>query len=563
MILILRHLSFAAFRTVMVALCLFALNGGTSVFGADSTIESNSGATVPANAVASSSQQESQRTFFIKKYRITGASGVLNRGEMEDAVYPYLGPGRTADDVQKACKAIEKAYQAKGYQTVSVQIPPQHVQNGVIVLQVVEEKINRLRVKGARYYTPSEIKSEAPSMAEGTLPNFNYITSDIVGLNQQPDRRVTPEIHASETPGMVDVDLNVKDTPPLHGSIELNNRYSQGTTPLRLVSNVSYDNLWQMGHSVNLTYQIAPENPNDAQVFSGSYLARIPEPDLAWLSFLISGVHSDSNVATVGGINVVGKGDTAGIRAVITLPTLRETGFYHSFSFGLDYKKFDQKMDLGDGQPIDTPITYYPFTAGYNATLQDKSSTTQFGSSVVFGVDGMGSSPSTFDTKGFGTQANYIYLKGNIARTQNLPEDFQAYGNIQYQFADEPLVSSEQMSGGGLDTIRGYFESEVTGDNGAIGQFEMRTPSLSKWLGSEVNEWRFYAFGDAGILSINKPLPEVESQFKLASIGAGTRLRLADYLNGSLDMGIPILAGPQTTAVFPDFVFTFKVSVAY
>ncbi len=473
-----------------------------------------------------------------------------------------MGPERTPQDVQGACEALEKAYQAKGFQAISVVIPeqqPQQVERGIVVLQVVEEKIGRLRVNGARYFLPSQIKSEAPSMTEGTFPNFNDVTRDIVGLNQQPDRQVTPSIHASQTPGMVDVDLNVKDSPPLHGSVELNNRYSQGTTPLRTNATVSYDNLWQLGHSISLTYQVAPENPRDAQVFSGSYLVRIP--NLSWLSFLVYGLKSDSNVAALGGINVVGRGDTVGIRAEMALPTLRETGFYHSFSFGLDYKNFDQQLNASTTGITDTPIVYYPFTATYSGTLQDKLSTTQFNAGVTFGIDGMGSTPATFDAKGFGTAANYIYFKGSIARTQELPLGMQGYSNIQVQWADQPLLNTEQISAGGLDTVRGYLESEVLGDNGAMGQFELRSPSLTKWLGASVNEWRFYAFGDAAWLTVNKPLPEVQSDFQLASYGFGTRLKLINYLSGSLDVAFPILAGPDTKAHSPEL--TFQVSAAY
>jgi hemolysin activation/secretion protein len=358
---------------------------------------------------------------------------------------------------------------------------------------------------------------------------------------------------------MVDVDLTVKDTAPLHGSVELNNRYSANTTPLRTNATVSYDNLWQLGHSLSLTYQVAPENPDDAQVFSGSYLARVP--NLPWLSFLLYGLKSDSNVATLGSINVAGKGDVIGLRAVMTLPTVRETGFYHSLSLGLDYKHFDENVQLS-GSTSDTPIDYYPFVATYSGTLQDKNSVTQFDAGITFGVDGMGSSPAQFDNKGFKTAPNYIYFRGDLSRTQELPLfGLQGYGKIQGQVADEALVNSEQFSGGGLDSIRGYLESEALGDNAAVGQFELRTPDLGKWIGTPVNEWRFYVFGDAGWLTINDPLPEVVTNYELASVGVGTRIKLLDHLSGSLDMAAPLLKGPNTKADGIDF--TFKVAADF
>ena len=188
--------------------------------------------------------------------------------EVEEAVYPFLGPERSADDVDQARAALEKAYQTKGYQTVSVQIPPQQVTSGVVILQVIEGKVGRLRVRGARYFSPDQIKKAAPSLAEGTVPDFNRVSQDIVALNQLADRPVTPTLRAGIEPNTVDIDLNVKDTLPLHGNLEFNNRYSPNTTPLRLNGAVSYSNLWQLGHSAGFSFQVAPENLKDAEVFS-------------------------------------------------------------------------------------------------------------------------------------------------------------------------------------------------------------------------------------------------------------------------------------------------------
>ena len=115
------------------------------------------------------------RQIYIQEYRVQGAH-LLTKLEVEEAVYPYLGPQRTAEDVDQARAALEKAYQAKGFQTVSVQIPPQQVKGGVVILQVIEGKVGRLRVRGARYFSPDQIKKAAPSLAEGTVPDFNKVS---------------------------------------------------------------------------------------------------------------------------------------------------------------------------------------------------------------------------------------------------------------------------------------------------------------------------------------------------------------------------------------------------
>ena len=52
-------------------------------------------------------------TLYITEYRVQGVKH-LNRLEVESAVYPFLGPGRTTEDIEQARTALEKAYHDKG-----------------------------------------------------------------------------------------------------------------------------------------------------------------------------------------------------------------------------------------------------------------------------------------------------------------------------------------------------------------------------------------------------------------------------------------------------------------
>ena len=326
----------------------------------------------PAAGVASSSGKPlpaPERHFYIGQYRVIGGGRLIPRLDVETAVYPFLGPYRTQADVQSACAALEKTYHDAGFQTVTVQIPPQQVRGGVITLQVVPQAVGRLRVHGSRYFSIDRIKAQAPSLAEGTVPNFSQVARDLVGLNQNPDREVTPIPRAGAVPGTVDFDLNVKDTPPLHGSLELNNRYSAYTTPLRINGSVSYDNLWQLGHTAGASFQLSPEDINQVEVFSGFYLARVPGVD--WLSLEVEGTEQNSNVSTLGGIGVAGRGQVFGLRAIFDLP--QEKGFFQSLSLGADYKRFEDETQSIDGIVIsDVPVTYVPLSAAYSGIWSGK-----------------------------------------------------------------------------------------------------------------------------------------------------------------------------------------------
>ncbi len=502
--------------------------------------------------------------FDIDDFAVQGAE-TLPQLQIEEAIYPFLGPDRTADDVEKARAALEKAYHDKGFQTVSVSVPQQDVvHTRVVVLKVAELKIGRLRVKNSRYFDIDKIKDKAKSLQEGTVPNFNDVTKDIVALNQWPDRRVTPALRAGVTPGTVDVDLNVDDTAPVHGSVEVNNRQSPETTASRVAATVHYDNLWQRGDSASFSYQVAPENPKDAQVFSGSYLARLDNVD--WLSLLFYGVDSNSNVATVGGTNIVGPGQIVGGRGVITLPS--RDNLFHTLSVGLDYKHFDQTVSLGSDS-FASPVTYYPIVANYSATFKAEKSTTQLSASLTYNMRPVSSPADEFDAKRFDASPSFTHFNVDLSHTQELPEGLQFYGRVQAQLADGPLVSSEQMSVGGMDTVRGYLESETLGDNGVAGTLELRGPDIGSLLQSKMkdetglgnprfttfNEWRFFGFVDAGTAITLQPLPDQQAEFDLWSYGIGTKFKVFNGINGVVDLAMPMISQAYTQARDPRVSF--------
>src|SRR5260370_41393817 len=115
---------------------------------------------------------------------------------------------------------------------------------------------------------------------------------------------------------------------------------------MRLNGAVSYSNLWQLGHSVGFSFQVAPENLQDAEVFSAYYLLRYPHLD--WLSLILQGTKQDSNVSTLGGTAVAGGTEDVDARVVMTLPPRKI--FFHSINFGSDWEHYDQVVILSTRQ---------------------------------------------------------------------------------------------------------------------------------------------------------------------------------------------------------------------
>lgn len=486
-----------------------------------------------ASAQAYAQEEAGDRRVDILRYRVEGNT-VLPQIEVERAIYPFLGPGRPIGDVEEARAALEKAYRDRGYQTVAVRVPQQDVRGGVVRFEVTELRVGRLRVTGAEWTSPQKIREKAPSLAEGTVPNYNDVSEDIAALNTSRDRVIAPALRAGATPDTVDVDLEVTESAPFHWTAELNDRYSSRTERLRASASVTYANLWQRDHSISLQGQFTPEDPDQSWLVSGSYVAPVSGTPLTLVAYA---VHNDSDIAAVGGINVLGSGDIAGLRAIYSIPG---DSVYQSLTAGIDYKSFGEDLVLG-GDTASTPIDYVPLSFAYGLNHRGERLDANFNLSLNMGLRGLDATNAEFRAKRSRASANWIYLRSSLDILYRLPADLQLSIAMAGQLSGEPLISNEEFAIGGLDSVRGYPESHALGDLGYAQQVELRSPALS---GGDLNELRLFAFSDAGLTTIRKPLAYdgvVDDGTRLLSVGGGLRARFFDNANLMLLLAAPLL----------------------
>ena len=496
------------------------------------------------NAAAPLAQQEQVKVddketnyFDILEFQVEGNTK-LTKMQVEAAVYPQMGEKKTIADVEKARELLEKAYHEAGYLTVLVDIPEQDVDKKIVKLNVTEGKVGTLRVRDSKYYTLGRIKELSPSVAEGEVPHFPTVQKDIARLNRTSDKRVTPVMRAGKAFGTVDVDLKVEDNLPLHASLELNDRYTQDTSRLRLSGMIRYDNLWQREHSLSLNFQTSPQNTSEVQVFSANYLMRFDESDLMLAMY---GVKSNSSVAAIGGINILGKSTILGARLIKPLPGL--DNFYHSISLGLDYKDIKQTVEFG--QTYNTPVTYMPLSAVYSGTWQDPSGITQLGTGVTFGFRGLVADDAEFKAKRWNTVTNtyakpdFFVVKADLSRTQALPYGLQGYAKVDGQFSGDLLVPNEQYLAGGTDTVRGYLESQAAGDKAVHSTLELRSPQLFKNI-AWMQDFKVVGFYDIAQLTVIDPSAGQTGKIVLSGAGIGMRMKAWNRINFNLDVATPL-----------------------
>jgi hemolysin activation/secretion protein len=505
----------------------------------------------PAPAATGETAARAEERFDIAEFRVLGNS-VLPVRAIEDAVYAHLGPQRSFADVEAAREALETAYHDAGFGTVFVDIPEQKVDDGVVRLRATEGRVHAVRLAGAHYFSGRQIRAQLPAATPDSVPSIPALQAELAAVNAQtPDRAVVPVLKAGPVPGTVDLDLNVEDHLPLHLTAEVNNQYSADTKPLRASLTVDYSNLFGRLDDFSAQYQYSPQQPSDVGVLAVSYARRLEGGDRLAFSY----INSSSDVASVGALDVLGKGHMFGLR--LEHAVVAQAGRIESVSLGFDYKKFDQTVNAGLGTTIPTPITYGLASASFLGTLIGPQRTWSWSAGAALVLRGIGSAPTNFDDKCFECRQTEFALRGDGSVIQALGGGFAFVARAAGQFAVDPLVSNEQFLIGGAQSVRGYFEAEELGDVGWRGSLELRGPGLPRGSAAHV---RPFVFGDRGRIRFLAPLPGQTPSVMLASVGAGIDLDWTHYLTGNLTWARALEPGARTLSGASRWMFTVRSS---
>ena len=323
---------------------------------------------------------------------------------------------------------------------------------------------------------------------------------------------------------------------------------------------IRYDNLWQKEHSITLQYQMSPQKANEVEAVSGSYILPAPwEEDHQWVLY---GIWSNSDTAFGDDFKMVGKGNIFGTRYVIPLPPYKL--YSHNITLGLDYKSFESNLNMtGSGTEINTPVTYMPLSFLYSSVLQDEwGGMTQLSIGLNLSFRGLASDQSEFDKMSYKGRANYVYGTASIQRNQKLPLGMGLLIKVDGQAADQSLIANEQYIAGGMESVRGYKESEAAGDNAVHSKMEISFPDPFEKLGvGKQLQTIPYLFYDIALLSVKDPAPTQERSFRLEGAGAGLRGSLTKYLEYELDWAVALNGTDRIQK--NDNLFYFKIKAVF
>lgn len=493
-----------------------------------------------------------EQTFPVLEYRVLGNS-VLPVKAVEQAVIDHLGPGRSIKDVEAARASLESSYHKAGYGTVFVDIPEQSVADGVVRLHVTEGRLRSVTVTGARYFSERQIKAAVPEAAVGIVPQLTRLQGEITQVNtRSPDLTVVPVLKAGPVPGTADLSMRVQDHLPFHGSIEVNNQYTADTTPNRLLVSLSYDNMFGRQDTLSAQYLSSPAKPSEVGVVAANYSAHLGDSGTQLAAYIL---HSNSDVAALGTLAVLGKGTVYGVRWIN--PLAREQALLQTVTLGADYKDYGQSVSVSETTPaLNTPITYTNLFAGYSESRSAGIAQLQWSASANFGPRPPNNQVE-FENKRYLASANYFYVRGDGSLALISQSKWALILQLDTQLTTEPLINNEEFSIGGAASVRGYLETEALGDTGVRGSIQLQPPPWRITRGTQLTGFVFF---DAARARTLDPLPSDIPSTSLRSAGAGINFTALQCFTGNLTWADPLLSAERTQAHDSWVLFDAKCS---
>ena len=464
--------------------------------------------------------------FNVSSFQVEGDNR-LTAAATKQLLSQYIGQHSGLDGLAEAASTLEIAHTEIGHTFHRVQLPPQTMTAGVVVLEVVVFTLGDIRVTGNQHYDDDQILRSLPAIKANQAPNTRRIARSLALANRHPHRQQAVNITQGNQPKTLDAEIRVKDQKPWQLFAGLSNIGTDRSGRTRVTAGAQHGSLLGFDDTATVSYTTAEQNPEDVQQYGFSYNL----PLYRWASNLnLFYSRSDVDSGTINSLEISGAGRFAGIHLSHLL--LRQNNYSHEVSVGLVDKFFDNNASF-IGINLAADVRSRPLSLGYSGQYRTAKAQIGFATSLNINTGG-GANSSQSDYRANRAGASNHWQRFNLSGHINyfLDNQWLLRAILDAQHSNEPLISGEQFGLGGINSVRGFDERAVTGDSGMRLSLEAWLPPLAL-----ANAPRLLAFVDYGYIDRENALAGEAHSDNIMSVGIGSRWSWQENLNLSVDYG--------------------------
>jgi hemolysin activation/secretion protein len=474
-------------------------------------------------------------SFELKHVSVEGST-LLSPDQLAAYYQPLLDTRVTVADLFKVAAEIENFYRSGGYVTSRAIIPQQEIKDGTFRIVIVEGFISDIVIADDIGPATAMVKALLQSLTEEVPVSVSQIERRLLLANDLPGVSVKGSLEPSKTVRGASTLVVKAERNPFEGLVAYDNRNSPYTAADEVFTSATVNSFGPNGDKINL--QAKTTIPFDRErLVAGSYQANIGDDGAIWG---VNGYFSQSHPGLLLSSEDV-HDRVLSLAATTAYPIIRSRLDNLKIDGEFEYRDVVSKTD---GKPFNNDRLRI-LTGGINYDHTDAwDGITAYRVAYSQGLpifNATNSNAKDLQSR-IGASGTFGLWTGQITRVQNLPANFSLFLTATGQYADQPLLASEELALGGANFGRGYDLGEITGIKGIAASQELRY--AVEWPELFPNGLQLYQFYDIGRVYRSR---DGEASESLASAGGGVRANLLENLYVYVEVADPLtrLVGSQ------------------
>ncbi len=456
----------------------------------------------------------------------------------------FLGKTITLADVYSISNAIADKYRSDGFILAQAIIPAQTIDNGEVLIRVVEGFIDKITIEGEpNARAQKRILQYADKIRDENIVDSKVLEHYLLLINDLPGVSARSVLSPSKTTvGASDLAIII-ERDQYDATASFGNTGSRFLGPYQGIFSGSANSVLGFNERISGTLALSGDKDNADELLFGSVSYEQPISATGTRLRLTGSLSGTEPGADLEQFNV--RGQSRFVQGTVSHPFIRSrtTNFTGRASF--DFRSVKSSNDI-------------------EATRRDRIASVRLGATYQFidtligvGVNaidlelsrgvGLFGASSRNDPNLTRADGNSRYHKAELAlqRLQRLTPRLNLLLAAEGQLASTPLLSSEEFGVGGSQFGRGYDPSEIVGEDGFKGKVELqwREPHKIQYL----DTYRLNFFYDVGRVFNQDATTAGAARDSLASAGFYIDADITNDLNVELGVGFPLTRNVDVT----------------
>ena len=419
--------------------------------------------------------------------------------------------GRTValGELQAGANRITRAYRERGYPLARAYIPAQEIDDGMVRIAVVEGRYGEIVLNNTSRVSDAALTPIA-ALKAGDAVRSAELERSLLLLSDMPGVEVKSTLKPGASIGATDLLVDVQSGPLLSGSVDADNYGSRFTGEYRLAGTLNVNSPLGLGDRLSLRAM----GSDEAQQY-GRIAYQLP---IGPWATQVGVSYSDMDYELAEDFDDLKAYGNARITSLYTSqPLVRSRDFSLYVQVQYDDKRLKDNIDLYDTKSDKRSRVLIATLSGDGRDNLLGGGVNSFAlawSQGSLNIDGEENQRN--DDLTAGTQGRFHKFNPSLVRLQRLTDRVSLYSQLQGQWADGNLDSSEKISLGGVYGVRAYPQGEASGDQGWLANLELRY--------APTDAWQLSTFLDHGAVRVNKNVwSDGENHRSLSAAGVGAR----------------------------------------